>query len=504
MKSSALPCKHVALLIGLLVILLIRLLSLGAYPLTDTTEARYGEMARLMVELNDWVTPWFDYGVPFWGKPPLAFWLSAAAARVMGASEFALRLPSFLLGLAMLGLVAGLARREREGEHAWLSAIILSSSALFFVASGAVLTDTALAFSITLAMAAFWHGVAAPTTHAMLWRYLLFVALGLGLLAKGPIALIFAGAPIGLWALLTRRLIISLRALPWVSGMGLMLLIAVPWYLIAEQHTPGFLDYFLIGENFKRFTDPHWTGDLYGNVHTRPYGYIWLLLLGAALPWSVVWLVMVVRGLFRGPNVSSRFSAAAEFFRDSPWRLYLLCFALTPALFFTLAGSVLATYLLPGMPALALLMTEWWLHHAPAPRIRLMTGIALVLPLLFALWLPACNTSFADKSQKALLAHLPSDAAVVYFPTRPFSGQFYSQGHARQAQDVQELQAAVKANPEAYLVTYAGAGLPEPLKPHYRSMAEAGHKHHSVLWAPIASFSSSCVASRGPDQCAAR
>ena len=53
----------------------IRLLSLGSYPLMDTTEARYGEVARKMAELGDWITPWYDVGVPFWGKPPLAFWL---------------------------------------------------------------------------------------------------------------------------------------------------------------------------------------------------------------------------------------------------------------------------------------------------------------------------------------------------------------------------------------------------------------------------------------------
>ncbi|GAK84400.1 hypothetical protein JCM19238_1967 [Vibrio ponticus] len=49
-------------------VFLIRLISLGAYPLMDTTEARYGEMARLMTETGNWLTPQFDYGVPFWGK----------------------------------------------------------------------------------------------------------------------------------------------------------------------------------------------------------------------------------------------------------------------------------------------------------------------------------------------------------------------------------------------------------------------------------------------------
>ncbi|HTM72428.1 MAG TPA: glycosyltransferase family 39 protein, partial [Pseudolabrys sp.] len=57
---------------------------MGLVPLMDTTEARYGEIARKMAELNDWVTPWFDYGVPYWGKPPLAFWLTATSFKVFG------------------------------------------------------------------------------------------------------------------------------------------------------------------------------------------------------------------------------------------------------------------------------------------------------------------------------------------------------------------------------------------------------------------------------------
>ena len=90
-----------------------RLLTLGAYPLHDTSEARYAEISRKMVELGDWITPWFDWNVPFWGKQPLAFWLSAGSMKLLGAGEFAARLPSFVLGLAMLGLVFGLMRRQR-------------------------------------------------------------------------------------------------------------------------------------------------------------------------------------------------------------------------------------------------------------------------------------------------------------------------------------------------------------------------------------------------------
>ena len=68
----------------LAIVAIARLLTLGLYPLTDTTEARYAEVARKMVELNDWITPWYDYGVPFWAKPPLSTWLTAISIRLFG------------------------------------------------------------------------------------------------------------------------------------------------------------------------------------------------------------------------------------------------------------------------------------------------------------------------------------------------------------------------------------------------------------------------------------
>ena len=81
--------------------LLVRLFAMWAVPFTDTTEARYGEIARKMVETGNWITPQIDYGVPFWAKPPLHTWLSAGGMELFGISEFAARLPIFLTSLAM-------------------------------------------------------------------------------------------------------------------------------------------------------------------------------------------------------------------------------------------------------------------------------------------------------------------------------------------------------------------------------------------------------------------
>jgi len=141
----------------------IRLFTLGFFPLMDTTEARYGEMARIMAETGNWITPMFDYNVPFWGKPPLFTWMSAAGISIFGLNEFAVRIPHLLAGGLILSLVGLLAysivpsrlSSERKQE-AWLAAAILATTATFIVVTGAVMTDTALTLGITLSMVAFW------------------------------------------------------------------------------------------------------------------------------------------------------------------------------------------------------------------------------------------------------------------------------------------------------------------------------------------------------------
>ena len=93
-EESARLIRALWLAVGAL--LLVRLAAMALIPLMDTTEARYGEIARKMAALNDWITPWHDHGQPFWGKPPLSFWLTALSFKLLGVHEFSARLPHLL------------------------------------------------------------------------------------------------------------------------------------------------------------------------------------------------------------------------------------------------------------------------------------------------------------------------------------------------------------------------------------------------------------------------
>lgn len=141
--------------LALAAVLVSRLIGMALFPFADTTEPRYAEIARLMAETGDWITPWFEPGVPFWGKPPLSFWAQALAIKVFGLSEFSLRLPSWLATLAMVWLVWRLAKQLWNVHAALWSSLVFATMALTYISAGAVMTDSFLALGTTLTLVSF-------------------------------------------------------------------------------------------------------------------------------------------------------------------------------------------------------------------------------------------------------------------------------------------------------------------------------------------------------------
>jgi 4-amino-4-deoxy-L-arabinose transferase-like glycosyltransferase len=417
-------------LLGLLLaILLLRLGLAAVLPLADTTEPRYAEIARLMAISGDWITPWYEPGVPFWGKPPLSFWAQALSFRWLGVSELAGRLPSWLATLAIVYLVYRTRRALHPRPHTpqardaglW-AALIFATTTLGFMSAGTVMTDSFLALGTTLALASL---VLRLQGAAPVWGVLFFLGLAIGLLAKGPLTLVLTGLPIGVWVLSTGQWRRLWQCLPWRSGSLLTLALVLPWYLLAEWKTPGFLDYFIVGEHFKRFLVSNWQGDRYGNAHDFARGTIWLFLLLASLPWGPVALA---RWRHR-PDPDTWQPAAAGIGR------LVVAAALTPALFFTLAGNILWTYVLPGLPFLAVLATQRPPRRARSRRVAL--AGALLIPMLgvaaggwFA-WHPDRLTT-----EKGLIQRLEQRpgadlAQLTYIKAAPYSARFYSRGQVR-------------------------------------------------------------------------
>lgn len=397
---------------AVIVISLVRLLLLWMIPLLDKTEARYSEIARIMSDTGNLVTPQYDYGIPFWAKPPLSTWLSSFSIDIFGVNEFAARFPAYIVSLLIIYIVAKFV--IRRGGDGWLAALILITLPEFLIHMGVVSTDTVLSLAVLLTMFGFWEGI---TRKSKLWGYLFFIGIGIGLLAKGPIIIVLAGGPIFLWCCVKPKRFIDLfTKLPWISGLIVTAAVALPWYLAAEDATPGFIDYFIVGEHFKRFVEPGWSGDMYGFAKRQPLGIIWAFLYAFALPWIFTLTGKLIK------NRSNIF--------NSDYRSMLVLWLLWTPLFFSISRNLIHTYTLPVMVPIALLVIDLWDQVRGKKRIIYISLIAPALIVLATVALPFVNKKEIMNTDKYLIEdNIKTDSYKLYsLNDKTYSSMFYSKG----------------------------------------------------------------------------
>ena len=411
--------------------LVIRLIAMVYFPLQDTTEARYAEIARIMAETGDWITPYFDYDVPFWGKPPLVFWLEALSMKLLGVNDFAPRLPSLLFTLATAGLIYKFLGTLYNQRSAIWGVTIYFSIGLVYILSGVVILDPVFTFATTLAYVAF---VMVLKEQGKVWGYLFFIAVSLGLLSKGPLVLVLVAGSIGLWLLFSLKRWRVFKMYPWASGLLLTAVITLPWYIMAEMKTPGFIDYFIVGEHFMRFIDPGWSGDLYGVAHHEPHGIIWLEWLVVSLPWGLIAIGLLAANTLKARSLQN----IKAYLKDEELSFYLI-WALFPMLFFTLSGNVLSTYVLPGLPALAIILAIYFDRHdifkSEKGRTFAIYSLLAIPTLILIAIIYADNNRHIIRTEKFLIQEhrqlAKADEPLYYLKKKPFSARFYTAGEMK-------------------------------------------------------------------------
>ena len=339
------PEAFVALLV-LMLGLLGRAVLLESTDLLDPTESRYASVAQQMVESGNWLTPMLPMPegmVPYLGKPPLHFWLTALSYRLFGVDEWSSRLPSFLAAIGILFAIFLFARKYLGERESIASCLIVISSALFFFLAGASVTDVTLTLAVTASIALLYRFVSdeqAPPKFA----FLAAACAGLGFLCKGPVSLVLIWLPFLLWSAV-RRDAAWMRRFPWILSLVSFLAVTAPWFVVSEIENPGFVHYFFWNENVARYLFKDY-GDRYGSGHKHPFGTSWTLLFGAFAPWSLALVYFV------GSSGAKRFRAL---FRDNEHLQFIACWAISAPLFFTFVRQLHIMYLLPAIPALGML-----------------------------------------------------------------------------------------------------------------------------------------------------
>lgn len=437
--------KSQAILSGLLLLLAVRVAAMVWVPLTDTTEARYAEIARTMAETGNWITPLFDLGIPYLAEPPLHSWLSASGIALFGVTAFAVRLGVLLSALATLAILWLWARSFTDRITAAVAVLLVASSGLFFVASALVQADMALTLGVTAAMAGFYNGLSGSRR----WGWLFFAGLAVGLLAKGPVAWILSLLPIGIY-MVWRGSWKDLQQLPWIGGIALIAILVMPWYVAAESIAPGYLGISIIGEHVQRYFEPGWAGGLYSSGPAHPRGMIWLFWILATLPWSPLLPILLWRLRKGVPRKTPD---------DTGLYLYLLLFVLTPLVLFTPVQNTIVTHVLPGVPAASLLAVMLWLRSGPAQAKWVHLGVAEVVVVAGGIILVSVLglARTALPSEAALIGSFNASGRLAILWDRSFSAEFYTDGDITRLNSLEDLESWLAAGDGVMVPKYRQA-----------------------------------------------
>ncbi len=364
-----------AALIGALVAACATLPGLGVGTLWDNSETAYGEVAREILLTHDAIVLHLN-GAPWFVQPPLYFWVAAGFARLLGVSEFALRLPSALATIAMAAAVGFVVARFASSRAALLAATILSTSLMQAVVGRLAIMDALLDLTVAIAILAWFAALRSGADHPRSW-YAGWVAIALGTLTKGLVAPVMAILVIGPWFVWERAA--GGRALwpnwqRWAAGIAIAALIILPWAALLWQAAGPHAFEELVG---------HYTVGRYLGTIENQSGPIWYYVPVVVLGFFP-WFAFLVPATYAGWQ-ESRSGAGGSLARLA------LVWAIVPFVFFSLAQTKLPNYIALELPAFAILVAVWFDRIAGEVDRRAALAWTAVVPVTiaglgFAMW----------------------------------------------------------------------------------------------------------------------
>ena len=341
MQSSALAKRLYIVIFS--VIIAIYLFGLGRLPLLGPDEPRYAQVAREMLLRGDLVTPTLG-GHTWFEKPALLYWMIIAAAKVFGVNEWSARLGPALCGVLTIAAVYFVGREvERTGgasRFALWSTLVMASCLGLIVFSRAASFDVVVTMTTTWALALFLLHELSRKKWLLAGFY---VFVGLSLLAKGLVGFVVPFGVVGFYYLLRRRWPERRVFVSLLWGLPLALAVAATWYgPVIAKHGWTFVDEFFIQHHFARYVSNKYK-------HPQPIWFFPAIMLLLALPWTpylIVALVKIRQWVWRGNDSVSIV------------RVFALAWLVLPIVFFSFSGSKLPGYILPALPAAALLVAD--------------------------------------------------------------------------------------------------------------------------------------------------
>ncbi|MGD1951860.1 MAG: ArnT family glycosyltransferase [Leptolyngbyaceae cyanobacterium] len=373
LRSSA---RWVAIITVVLTLFVAFFWQLGSIGLVDETEPLFAEASRQMYLTGDWITPYFN-GATRFDKPPLVYWGMALCFHLFGVGEWGVRLPSALAAAGLTGFSFYTLQRfgyvqkvDTPGKQTFLLAAVVGSVAMALNPQTIVwartgVSDMLLSGCMGAALLCFFWGYA---QHSR-WYYGFYIFVALAVLDKGPVGAVIPGLVVTTFAIYLGQVRSLLKEIKLVRGSLLALLIMVPWFVaIIAIHGQTYIDSFFGYHNYERFTDVV-------NGHAAPWFFYFAVVAVGFLPWSPGLPFAIVR--LRPWSIGHWRRQP----RENQLGLFALIWFLAIFCFFTAAITKLPSYVLPLIPAAAIMVGQMW----AGPRQRGMWLSAVLSILFFAI-----------------------------------------------------------------------------------------------------------------------
>lgn len=406
-------------------------------PLLGPDEPRYSQVAREMWQTGDWITTTLG-GFHWFEKPALLYWSQAAAFSIFGVSEWTARLGPAIFGIGTIASVWLIARTEESvtgrKQFAFFATLIAATTLGIMVFARGASFDITVTFPITASLACFYAYDRGGKRLGLAGFYFF---IGVALLAKGLIGIVFPFAIVGAYFVLSwrwpsRGLFGSL-----IWGPVIAAAVASTWYLpMYARHGWEFIDEFFLQHHFARFTSNKYQ-------HPQPFHfYFWVLPL-----MTIPWIPLFFPGLWKALNAifhrrGAETQRSLSTVSSTPLLLFSLSWLAIPLFFFSFSGSKLPGYILPAVPA-TVLLTSLYAYGKAAESLRWrnaifgLAGVTLVVVfLIVAFALP----KFADHdSVRALISAAAerghTSELVVGFDTVQHNAEFYAAGRLLRTED---------------------------------------------------------------------
>ncbi len=343
---------------------------LANFGLIGADEPRYAQIAREMLARHDWVNPVLG-GEPWLEKPPFYYWQAMIAYSIFGVSDWAARLPSAVDATVMVVVIYFFSRRFLRPVHLD-AALITASTAGVIGFARAASTDMPLAAMFTIALLAWyaWYETGSKSYIAGSYTFL-----GLATLAKGPVAPCLVALIILIFAAAKKDYKLIWHTL-WLPGVLLYFVVALPWFIAVQLRNPQFFRIFIFQHNLARFGTNFYH-------HKEPFWYFIPVILLALVPWTVLSCDSLLRGIHL-------WWSHREVASEASLSVFLMIWLVVPVIFFSGSQSKLPGYILPALPAGALLAAAYVRRHLstnerPSLLVAILHSIIAAAPLVPAL-----------------------------------------------------------------------------------------------------------------------